>query len=74
MRPLDTSEKVAAIQHRLQQALGPAGRFELALELSQLAREFAKAGLRQKRPDLSEEQLSRELTLVLYRDALRRRK
>ena len=74
MRPFDTSAKVAALQHQLQQELGPEGRFALALELSHVAREFALSGLRQRRPELSEQELARELTWILYGDVLKRRK
>lgn len=61
MRALDTSAKAAAIQRRLHQALGPEGRFVLAMNLSELAREFARAGLRERHAGLSEEELLREL-------------
>ena len=66
MRPRDTSEKAAAIQDRLQDALGPSGRFELAMQLSELAREFALAGVRDRHPDWSDAQLRRELVRILY--------
>ncbi|HET8798744.1 MAG TPA: hypothetical protein VFO89_13710 [Thermoanaerobaculia bacterium] len=66
MRARDTSAKAAAIQERLHDALGPEGRFELALRMSQLAREFAKAGVREKNPDMTEEEVSQELARLLY--------
>lgn len=66
MRALDTSEKAAAIQERLHDELGPEGRFRLAMRMSDLAREFAKAGVRERNPDLTEREILRELALFLY--------
>ncbi len=66
MRALDTSEKAARIQEELHDKLGPEGRSRLAMQMSELAHEFAKAGLRAQRPDLSEPELMRELARVLY--------
>ena len=54
------------MQHRLQQALGTEARFALAMSMSELAREFAKAGLRERRPEHSEDELLRELTNRLH--------
>ncbi len=36
------------------------------MQMSELAHEFAKAGLRSQRPDLTEPELMRELARVLY--------
>ena len=66
MRSLDTSERAAAIQTRLQDALGPEGRLQLALRMSDFAREFAKAVLRQRFPEYSENQITVELTKRLH--------
>lgn len=66
MRPRDTSEKAAAIQEELLDRLGPGGRVELAMRMSNLAREFARAGLRAQRPGLSEAELNRELVRMFY--------
>lgn len=62
----DTSPKAAAIQDRLHDALGPEGRFRLAMQMSELAREFAKAGLRERSPGLTEDEVGRELVATLY--------
>jgi hypothetical protein len=62
----DTSAKAAAIQDRLHDALGPEGRFRLAMKMSELAREFAKAGVRDRNPDLGDDQVARELTTIFY--------
>jgi hypothetical protein len=66
MRARDTSEEAARIQDELHEMLGPEGRFELAMRMSELAREFAVAGLREGRPELSESEVRRELVGVLY--------
>ena len=62
----DTSPKAAAIQDRLHDALGPEGRFRLAMKMSELAREFAKAGVRDRNPDLADDQVARELATIFY--------
>jgi hypothetical protein len=66
MRARDTSAKAAAIQERLHDALGPEGRFRLAMRMSELAREFAKAGVRERHPEFTESEVSRELARLFY--------
>jgi hypothetical protein len=66
MRARDTSAKAAAIQDQLHDALGPEGRFQLAMKMSDLAREFAKAGVRVRHPEFSDEEVLRELARVFY--------
>jgi hypothetical protein len=66
MRPRDTSAKAAAIQEKLHDSLGPEGRFRLAMRMSELAREFAKAGVRDRHPEFSEEEVLREIARLFY--------
>jgi hypothetical protein len=66
MRAHDTSEKAAAIQESLHRAMGPEGRLRLAMRMSDLTHEFAKAGVREKHPDYGEVDVLRELTRILY--------
>jgi hypothetical protein len=66
MRPRDTSAAAAAIQDEAHTRLGPAGRFRLAMQMSELAHEFAKAGVRQAHPEYTEQQVMRELVRILY--------
>lgn len=66
MRALDTSAEAALMQHRLHRALGTEARFALAMSMSDLGREFAKAGLRDRHPEYPEDQLLRELTNKLH--------
>lgn len=66
MRARDTSERAAAVQNQIHDQLGPSGRFKLAMQMSQLAREFAKSGVRQTHPELSDDELVRELVKIFY--------
>jgi len=72
MRPRDTTEKAAAVVAELNRALGPERRFLQALELSDTLRELAKAGLRSRRPELTEEELLRALTIQMHGDPYRK--
>jgi hypothetical protein len=62
----DTSAKAAAIQNELHSKLGPEGRFRLAMQMSELAREFAQAGVRRRYPGYTDEQIYREIVKSLY--------
>ena len=62
----DTSAKAAAIQRELHSKLGPEGRFCLAMQMSELARQFAEAGVRRRHPGYTDEQISREIVRSLY--------
>jgi len=73
MHPRDTTEKAAAIDAAANRALGPEGRFLQAWELSELLREMAKAGLRSRHPEYSEEEILRALTAQMYGPLPRRR-
>jgi hypothetical protein len=72
MRARDTTEKAAAIDAAANRALGPEGRFLQALELSDLLREMAKAGLRARHPEYTEEEILRALTVQMYGHVPRR--
>ena len=66
MPTLDTSSDAARIQLDAQRRLGVAGRFRLAVEMSEFTRELAQSGLRARRSDLDARQLRRELLRLLY--------
>lgn len=68
VRPNDTSEAAAELQARLQTLLTPGDRIRRAFELSDFAREFARASLRRSHPQLTEDQINRELVRQLYGD------
>jgi len=62
----DTSPEAAAIQDEIFRRMTPEQRVRLALEMSESMRNVALAGLRSRRPDLNEAELSRELLRVMY--------
>jgi len=66
MRSRDTSERAAAVQAQLQNSLSPEDRFSLALKYSDFARQFARAALRQRHPDLTETEITRALIRQLH--------
>jgi len=66
VRSRDTSPQAAAVQEQIHTALGVEGRFQLAMRMSELAREFAKAGLRSRYPSFGGDELLRELTRTFY--------
>jgi hypothetical protein len=62
----DTTPLTAELHEQAVQRLGVAGRLRIALELSDLAHDFAVAGIRRSAPELTEEQARRELAIRLY--------
>jgi DUF1365 family protein len=64
--PSDTSPKAATIQQDVFRQMTPAARLRLALEMSESMRNVALAGLRARRPELTADELSRELMRVMY--------
>ena len=66
MASLDTSTAAASLHEESYRQLGPAGRFKIAVELSDLTHALAVAGLRRRDPNLSDEDARRRLAEVLY--------
>ena len=64
--PSDTSPEAAAIQQEIFRRMTPEQRIKLALDMSESIRNVARAGLRYRHPELSEEELSRELMRLMY--------
>jgi len=62
----DTSPEVAAAQIELYRALGPSGRVQIAIDLSDAVRETALAGIRRRHPEYSEDEASRAFLTLLY--------
>ena len=62
----DTSPEAAAIQDEIFRRMTPEQRVRLAIEMSESMRNVALAGLRSRRPELNEAELSRELLRVMY--------
>lgn len=66
MHPRDTSPAAAELQLQIHQSFTREQRLDLAIEMSEFARELAKAGLRARRPELSEAELDGELLRQFY--------
>lgn len=62
----DTHPAATAIQLEIIQRMTAAERMRLALEMSDSLRLIALAGLRSRRPELTEDELSRELLRIMY--------
>ncbi len=62
----DTSPEAAAVQRAIFRRMTTEQRLRLALEMSDSMRNVALAGLRSRRPELSEAELSRELIRLMY--------
>ncbi len=67
--PFDTHPTAAAIQAEIIRRMTAAQRLRMALEMSESVRNVALAGLRSRRPELTEDELTRELLRVMYRFA-----
>jgi hypothetical protein len=63
---LDTTAEAALVQTEAQRRLGVAGRFRIAVEMSDLTRELARAGLRARHPEIHEKHLDTELIREIY--------
>lgn len=57
LHPMDTSPEVERRQADAHRALGPTGRVELAVELSEAVRELRLAGLRSTFPEVRRREL-----------------
>jgi hypothetical protein len=66
MRPADTSPEAWKIELELLRKMPPAERFKRALELSEIIKQFAAAGIRRAHPEASE----REVFLLAAKQSL----
>jgi hypothetical protein len=64
--PQDTTPEAAAVQEEIFRRMTTAQRLVLALQMSESLRNVALAGLRSRSPELSGDELSRELLRVMY--------
>lgn len=62
----DSESAAAEMQLRILRSLSGAQRLQIALEMSDLARELSRAGLRARHPDWSEAQVTRELVRYAF--------
>jgi Rv0078B-related antitoxin len=70
MRALDTTPEIAEMQARIHKSMTGEQRLLLALEMSYLSHAFAKAGIRSRHPDWSDEQVTREFRRSLFAGAV----
>jgi hypothetical protein len=62
----DTTPEAAAIQAEIFRRMTPEQRVQIALEMSEAMRNVSLAGLRSRRPELSESELRLELMRLMY--------
>jgi len=62
----DTTPEAQAIQLRIQRAMSGEQRLLLALEMSLLARDLAKARIRQEHPEWPETEVTREILRLAF--------
>jgi hypothetical protein len=62
----DTSHAARAVQLEIQRAMSGEQRLMLALEMSLLARELARAGIRRDHPEWPEARVDRELLRLAF--------
>lgn len=62
----DTSRRVAATQAALYREIGPAGRADIAADLSDGIRELAIAGVRSRHPDYDDSRVMQEVLSIFY--------
>jgi hypothetical protein len=62
----DTSPEARAIQLKIQSAMSGEQRILLAFEMSEFARELARAGIRHDHPEWTEAEVARELLRLAF--------
>jgi hypothetical protein len=62
----DTSPAAQALQLQIQSAMSGEQRILLAFEMSEFARELARAGIRRDHPEWTEAQVARELLSLAF--------
>ena len=66
MAPLDTAAAAADMQTEIHRRMGPEARVRLALEMSELVRQCARAGIAARNPSYSARQVTEALIHQLY--------
>jgi hypothetical protein len=62
----DTTGSAAELQDDIHRRFSPADRLQMAIEMSEFARSLSRAGLRSRRPELTEAELDDEMLHQLY--------
>ncbi len=73
MRSMDTSPEAHAAQLEVYRRLGPEGRLELALRMSEAVRLTSAAGIRDRHPEYSEAEVRWALFRLIHGDDLFRK-
>jgi hypothetical protein len=73
VRPRDTDEKAEQVQLELLRRLSPQRRVEMTAQLSEDVRAIARAGIRTRHPEYTDEQVRHALFRLLYGEELFRR-
>jgi len=63
----DTTPDAAAVQETAYRNAGPAGRLRIAMELSDLVRALAAAGVRKQHPEYTEAEVTEALIWQIYK-------
>jgi len=71
--PFDTDPRAHQVHVEALRRLGPSARAEQALEMSELARETSKAGIKKRHPSYTAEDTVRALVWLLYGEELARK-
>ena len=66
VRPLDTSADADRAQFEVYRRMTGAQRLKVALDMSEFVRECAKSRIRKRQPEMTEEQVTRELIREMY--------
>jgi len=62
----DTSRQAEELQLEIHRQFTPGERLRMAIEMSEFARALSRAGLRDRRPELSEAEIDREMLRLMY--------
>lgn len=66
MKPRDTDDATYQAQLAALRALGMEGRLQRGIELSESVRALTEAGIRQRQPAFTDQQVRHELLRILY--------
>ena len=66
MHPRDTTAAAAQLQEEIHRQLDPSERLRMAMEMSEFARSLSKAGLRARRPELTQDEANEEMLDLMY--------
>ena len=73
VRPNDTTAAAHAVHIRAYRNAGPEQRVAIAAELSEAIRELSRAGVRMRHPELSDDEVTREVCRIFYGERGRER-